>query len=131
MELEGGDNMYSIGDSEALLGEIEEFLTGERHEREPDRMLATVLFTDICGSTERAAADGRPLLARTCSSATTRCSGARSTATAAARSSTPATASWPPSTGPPGRSAAPPTWPTSVASIGLQVRAGLHTGELR
>ena len=50
--------MYSIGDSEALLGEIEEFLTGERHEREPDRMLATVLFTDICGSTEHAAQMG-------------------------------------------------------------------------
>ena len=32
VELEGGDNMFSIGDSEALLGEIEEFLTGERHD---------------------------------------------------------------------------------------------------
>ena len=41
-----------------LLGEIEEFLTGERHDREPDRMLATVLFTDICGSTEHAAQMG-------------------------------------------------------------------------
>ena len=38
-----------------MLGEIEEFLTGARHEHEPDRMLATVLFTDICDSTERAA----------------------------------------------------------------------------
>ena len=55
VELEGGDNMFSIGDSEGLLGEIEEFLTGERHQLESDRMLATVLFTDICGSTERAA----------------------------------------------------------------------------
>ena len=43
---------------EALLGEIEEFLTGARHEREPDRMLATVMFTDICDSTERAAEMG-------------------------------------------------------------------------
>ena len=32
VELEGGDNIFSIGDSEALLGEIEEFLTGERHD---------------------------------------------------------------------------------------------------
>jgi class 3 adenylate cyclase/esterase/lipase len=55
VELEGGDNMLSIGDSEAIIGEVEEFLTGTRHEREPDRMLATVLFTDICKSTERAA----------------------------------------------------------------------------
>ena len=37
-----------------LAGEVEEFLTGERHERELDRVLATVLFTDIVGSTERA-----------------------------------------------------------------------------
>ena len=50
--------MFSVGDSEALLGEIEEFLTGARHEREPDRMLATVMFTDIVGSTERAAEMG-------------------------------------------------------------------------
>jgi class 3 adenylate cyclase len=58
VELEGSENMFSIGDSEAILGEIEEFLTGSRHESEPDRMLATVLFTDIVGSTETAASLG-------------------------------------------------------------------------
>jgi len=41
-----------------VLGEIEEFLTGVRHSLEPDRVLATVLFTDIVGATERAAALG-------------------------------------------------------------------------
>jgi class 3 adenylate cyclase len=41
-----------------VVDEVEEFLTGERHAPEPDRMLATVLFTDIVGSTERAAALG-------------------------------------------------------------------------
>jgi len=55
LELEGSDSLFSIGDTEAFLGEVEEFLTGTRHEREPDRMLATVMFTDICKSTERAA----------------------------------------------------------------------------
>jgi class 3 adenylate cyclase len=55
VELEGSDGLFSVGDSEAVLGEIEEFLTGARHEREADRVLATVLFTDIVGSTERAA----------------------------------------------------------------------------
>ena len=55
LELEGSDTLFSIGDTDAFLGEVEEFLTGTRHEREPDRMLATVLFTDICKSTERAA----------------------------------------------------------------------------
>jgi class 3 adenylate cyclase len=58
VELEGGDNMFSLGDSDGLLGEIEEFLTGTRHEREPDRMLATVMFTDIVDSTSRAAEMG-------------------------------------------------------------------------
>jgi class 3 adenylate cyclase len=66
VELEGSDNLFSIGDSEAILGELEEFLTGSRHEREPDRMLATVMFTDIVDSTRRAAelgdADWRRLL---------------------------------------------------------------------
>jgi class 3 adenylate cyclase len=37
-----------------VLGEIEEFLTGARSVAEPDRVLATVMFTDIVGSTERA-----------------------------------------------------------------------------
>ena len=55
VELEGPDNMFAVGDSEAILGELEEFLTGTRHEREPDRMLATVMFTDIVDSTQRAA----------------------------------------------------------------------------
>ena len=55
VELEGEHNMFSIGDSEAIMGEIEEFLTGTRPEREPDRMLATVMFTDIVESTRRAA----------------------------------------------------------------------------
>jgi class 3 adenylate cyclase len=43
---------------DAILDEIEEFLTGERHSSEPDRILATILFTDIVGSTDRAAALG-------------------------------------------------------------------------
>jgi class 3 adenylate cyclase len=53
--LDGTDTLPFLGDADAVLGEIEEFLTGARAEREPDRILATVLFTDICKSTERAA----------------------------------------------------------------------------
>jgi len=56
--LEGEDHLPMVGDQDALLDEIEEFLTGARQEREPDRILATVLFTDIVSSTERAAALG-------------------------------------------------------------------------
>jgi pimeloyl-ACP methyl ester carboxylesterase len=54
MELPGIDHLPWAGDQEALLGEIEEFLTGARSAAEPDRVLATVMFTDIVGSTERA-----------------------------------------------------------------------------
>ena len=54
VELPGNDHLFVI-DPDQILDEIEEFLTGERHAREPDRILATVMFTDIVGSTERAA----------------------------------------------------------------------------
>jgi class 3 adenylate cyclase len=46
------------GDADAYLDRIEEFLTGERFASSLDRVLATVLFADIVGSTERAAALG-------------------------------------------------------------------------
>lgn len=55
VELAGNDHMPWLGDSDAVLDEVEQFLTGARRGAEPDRMLATVLFTDIVGSTERAA----------------------------------------------------------------------------
>ena len=51
----GDDHAPWFGDSDATLGEIEEFLTGARQAVEPDRMLATVLFTDIVDSTKTAA----------------------------------------------------------------------------
>ena len=57
-ELPGDDHNFTTGDPDAIIDEIEEFLTGTRHGAEPDRVLATVLFTDIAGSTERAAAMG-------------------------------------------------------------------------
>ena len=53
--LEGVDNFPFLGDTESVLGEIEEFLTGDRRRADPDRVLATVLLSDICASTERAA----------------------------------------------------------------------------
>jgi len=55
VELPGEDHTPYAGDTDALLDEIEEFLTGVRHGPEPDRILATILFTDIVGSTKRAA----------------------------------------------------------------------------
>ena len=58
VELPGSDSLPSIGDSDALLGEIEEFLTGGRRGAEADRALLTVLFSDIVASTQRIAQIG-------------------------------------------------------------------------
>jgi len=58
VELPGHDHFPYAGDSDAIVDEIEEFLTGVRSESGSDRILATVLFTDIVGSTERAAQSG-------------------------------------------------------------------------
>jgi class 3 adenylate cyclase len=58
MELPGEDHLWFHGDSDAILDEMEEFLTGTRGVHEPDRVLATVMFTDIVDSTQRAAEMG-------------------------------------------------------------------------
>jgi pimeloyl-ACP methyl ester carboxylesterase len=58
VELPGADHLPWVGDSDAVLDEIEEFLTGTRASISHDRVLGTLLFTDIVGSTERAAALG-------------------------------------------------------------------------
>lgn len=54
VELPGDAHILWAGDQDAMLGEIEEFLTGTRPDPEPDRVLSTVLFTDIVDSTRRA-----------------------------------------------------------------------------
>ena len=129
VELEGPDNMFATGDTEAILGEVEEFLTGTRHEREPDRMLATVMFTDIVGSTRRAADLGdrhwRDLLERhdqLFRRALERHRGREVKRTGDGFLATfdgPARAI---------RCAASIT--EAVEALGLELRAGLHTGEL-
>ena len=68
VELPGTDHNPWFGDSDAYLSEIEEFLTGAREHSRTDHVLASVLFTDIVNSTERAGALGdtawRDLIAR-------------------------------------------------------------------
>ncbi len=54
VELPGSAHLPWVGDQDGLLDEVEEFLTGVPRGPEPARLLATVLFTDIVGSTERA-----------------------------------------------------------------------------
>ena len=55
VELAGEDHFWWIGDSEAIVNEVAEFLTGERPPTESNRVLTTVLFTDIVDSTRRVA----------------------------------------------------------------------------
>jgi class 3 adenylate cyclase len=68
VELEGKDAIDYLGDSDPILEEVEEFLTGERSGGDRTRMLLTVMFTDIVDSTSRAANLGdrrwRDLVAR-------------------------------------------------------------------
>jgi class 3 adenylate cyclase len=55
VEVPGSDYFAFVGNSDVFLGEIERFVTGLSRAPEADRVLATVLFTDIVGSTQRAA----------------------------------------------------------------------------
>ena len=129
VELPGIDHFPFAGDVEPLLDEVESFLTGTRQAPEPDRQLLTVLFTDIVGSTEQRGRAGRSALARSARAARRAragraralpwprgqddgrrvpgdCSTVRRAAIACARAIS--------------RCRAP---------LGIEVRAGLHTGE--
>jgi class 3 adenylate cyclase len=55
VELPGEDALYWVGDTAPMLDEIEEFITGVRGASDAERLLTTIVFTDIVASTERAA----------------------------------------------------------------------------
>ena len=52
VELQGDDHFPIVGDTDSIIDEVEEFVTGIRPVKVHDRILATVVFTDIVGSTE-------------------------------------------------------------------------------
>ena len=128
VELPGADHLPWGADADAILDEIEQFITGEQHGSEPDRILSTILFLDIVGSTDRAAALGdrrwrgvlqsfydvvrRDLLRFRGSEVGTTGDGVLATFDGPARGVRCA------------RSIA-----DGVRSLGFEVRAGLHTGE--
>jgi pimeloyl-ACP methyl ester carboxylesterase len=105
VELPGGDHVMYAELADVALAEIREFLTGVREGPEPERLLATVLFTDLVGSTERAAELGdrrwRDLLERHHEAVR------RELARFSGRSTLPATVSSPRSTAPRVRFAVP------------------------
>jgi class 3 adenylate cyclase len=129
VELPGIDHLPWAGDSEAVLGEIEEFLTGARSVAELDRVLATVMFTDIVGSTERAGELGdarwRDLLAAHQAAVRRELSRFRGREVKALGDGYLATFDGPARAIRCGRAIA-----ETARSIGLEVRIGIHSGEV-
>jgi class 3 adenylate cyclase len=128
VELPGEDHLFYVGDVDAILGEVEEFLTGARHS-EATRMLATVMFTDIVRSTEVAAAVGdqewRQLLDEHDRAVTAAVQRAQGQLVKATGDGVLATFDGP------GRAVrCAVAIRDAVRDLGLSVRAGLHTGEV-
>jgi pimeloyl-ACP methyl ester carboxylesterase len=55
VELPGDDHLFFVGDTDALVDEVEEFLTGRHQGAEGDVVTTTILFTDIVASTQQSA----------------------------------------------------------------------------
>jgi class 3 adenylate cyclase len=129
VEFEGDDSLWFAGDTDPVIDEIESFVAGVRSPKPSNRVLSTVLFTDIVGSTERAAQLGDEawaatlvahdqLIARHVAAARgvymkSTGDGALATFDGPARAIDCARAIR-----------------DSVGSLGLSIRAGLHTGEV-
>jgi class 3 adenylate cyclase len=132
VETPGIDNYPWTGDwdseVEPILDAVEEFLTGSRRSRESDRVLSTVLFTDIVGSTERAATLGdrrwRELLGKHDAIVRAQLERWRGREVKNVGDGFVATFD-----GPARAVRCADTILRAVEPVGLQVRAGLHTGE--
>jgi class 3 adenylate cyclase len=130
VELPGDDHYMFFGDTDAILAEIREFVTGAREEAlSADRVLATLMFTDIVDSTRRAAELGdrrwRSLIDRhdeTIRDALRRYNGREVKTTGDGFLVT--------FDGPARAIRCAVAISESVRSLGLELRAGLHTGEV-
>jgi class 3 adenylate cyclase len=129
VEVPGTDAFLWAGDPEPILGEVEEFLTGTRQVPESDRVLATVLFTDIVESTKRAAELGdaawKELLEKHDDLVRAELRRFRGREVDTAGDGFLATFD-----GPARAIRCAQAVVDAVAGLGLEVRAGLHTGEV-
>jgi class 3 adenylate cyclase len=129
VELEGEDHLPFASDLDTVLGEVEEFLIGSRGASESERALATILFTDIVGSTEKAAElgdrDWRQLLERHDAAVRRQLSLHRGREVKTMGDGFLATFD-----GPARAVRAARAVTEAVRAIGIEVRAGLHTGEV-
>jgi class 3 adenylate cyclase len=129
VELDGDDHMWFAGDADAVLDEIESFLTGERRVKPSNRVLSTVLFTDIVGSTQRAAQVGDDVWATTLAShnrvVEQHVASARGTVVKFTGDGALATFD-----GPARAIECACAMRDAVQDLGLQIRVGLHTGEI-
>jgi class 3 adenylate cyclase len=128
VELDGQDHLPWVGNAEAILDEIEDFLTGVRRGPDPDRVLATVMFTDVVDATRRASELGdhrwRDVLAAFQSVARDHVARFRGREIDTAGDGLLAAFD-----GPARAVRAAAAVGTDVKRLGLQVRSGIHTGE--
>jgi len=128
VELPGSDHAIWTEETDTIIGEIEQFITGSRAVAAPDRLLATVLFTDIVGSTRRAAELGdatwRGLLERHDSLVDAEVTSAGGRLVKRLGDGILATFA-----GPARAIACARSLAAGAADLGLTLRAGVHTGE--
>jgi class 3 adenylate cyclase len=130
VELSGRDTLLFSGDQDALLAEVQEFLTGARHAPDPERILATVMFSDIVDSTRRASELGdrrwRDLLESLEDAVGRELMRFRGRAVKSMGDGFLATFDGPAR----GIRCAAAVRDTARAQFGVEVRSGLHTGEI-
>ena len=128
VELPGDSHTLWAGDTDEIVDQVEQFLSGTRRGPEPDRVLTTVLFTDIVGSTERATKLGdrrwRELLERHHSLVRQQLERYHGREVDTAGDGFLATFD-----GPARAIRCGSAVVTGIRALGLEVRAGVHTGE--
>jgi pimeloyl-ACP methyl ester carboxylesterase len=129
VEVPGREHLIYLGDQDAIIDEIQEFLTGDRRGPESNRLLATLLFTDIVGSTGRASELGdekwRDLLEAHNALLRREIGRFRGREVATAGDGFLATFD-----GPARAVRCAVAARDAVGSLGLEIRAGVHTGEI-